>query len=103
MEQENQEIDYKAEYEKMVAEKERNEVMNNFRKVIDKQGYVLDEENFSAKCESYDNATLNNFVDIINSLSKKTPTIAGRDPVNGGVSTKVIKNEKLTFNDVIKQ
>lgn len=101
--EENQEIDYKAEYEKMVAEKERNEAINNFRKVIDDRGYLLDEEKFATKCESYDNATLNSFADIIDSLSKKPPRIEGRDPINGGTSSKEFKNEKLSFNDVINQ
>lgn len=103
MEQVKQEIDYKAEYERMVAEKERNEVMNNFRKVIDERGYILDEEKFSSEFEKYDNATLNNFAGILNSLSQKPPVIVGRDPVNGGVSAKVIRNEKLSFDDVINK
>lgn len=100
--EENQEIDYKAEYEKMVAEKERNEAINNFRKVIDDKGYLLDEEKFSAKCESYDNATLNSFADIINSLKQKPPIISGHTPIVGS-SQKKFNNSKLTFDDVIKK
>ena len=100
--EEKQEIDYKAEYEKMIAEKERNEVMNNFRKVIDEKGYLIDEENFSSKFKSYDNATLNSFIDIINSLSEKPPIISGHTPIVGS-SQKKFNNSKLTFNDVIKQ
>ena len=101
--EENQEIDYKAEYEKMVAEKERNEAINNFRKVIDDRGYLLDEEKFSAKCESYDNATLNNFADVINSLSQKPPKLSGITPYNGETLRESFKSEKLSFDDVIKE
>ena len=98
-----QEIDYKAEYEKMVAEKERNEALSSFRKAIDERGYALDEEKFSARCENYDNATLKSFADMIDSLDKKPPVLSGVTPGDPENFSHRLKNEKLTFNDVINK
>lgn len=98
---EGQEIDYKAEYEKLVAENERKEALNSFRKAIDERGYALDEEKFSAKCENWDNATLKNFTDMIESVDKKPPQFSGRTPNNPEGNKSKSINEKLTFNDVI--
>ena len=60
-EQEQQEINYKEEYEKIIAGKEREEVLGSFRKVLDEKGFLLDEEKFSSEYEDYDNDTLKKF------------------------------------------
>lgn len=99
----SQEIDYKAEYEKMIAEKERNEALNGFRKAIDERGYILNEEKFMSKYENYDNATLKSFADIIDSLDKKPPVLSGVTPGDPENLSHRLKNEKLTFNDVINK
>ncbi|MBY0757444.1 hypothetical protein K5V21_18685 [Clostridium sardiniense] len=102
-EQEQQEIDYKAEYEKMVTEKERNETLNNFRKVIDERGYSLNEERFSSKCENYDNATLKSFADMIESLDRKPPILSGGTPADPENLSRRINQKTLTFTDVINK
>lgn len=68
MEQGNQEIDYKAEYERMSAEKEREEVINNFKKAMDEEGYEFDEEIFLNNCPNYDNDALKNFSEMFKTL-----------------------------------
>lgn len=69
---ENQEIDYKAEYEKMTAEKEREEVVSNFKKSMDEEGYEFDEEIFSANCSKYDNEALKNFCEMFKTLKPRS-------------------------------
>lgn len=72
MEQENQEIDYKAEYERMTAEKEREEVISNFKKDMDEEGYEFDEEIFSANCPNYDNDALKKFCEMFKALKPRS-------------------------------
>lgn len=100
--EEQQDIDYKVEYEKMVAEKERKEVLSSFRKVIDESGYIINEEKFSAKCENYDNATLKSFTDMIGILDKKPPKLSGGTP-SDPENLNHRRSQKLTFTDVINK
>lgn len=101
--EEQQELDYKVEYEKMVAEKERNEALNDFRKVIDESGYIINEEKFKAKCESYDNTTLKSFADIIGTLDKKPPVLGGGTPSDPENLSHRMNQKTLTFTDVINK
>lgn len=96
--QETQEIDYKAEYEKMVNQKEREEAISSFKESVTNKGYKLDEEKFSTKCEEYDNSTLKSFTDMIDSLSYQVK-ISGRTPQDG-YPTPTNNEEKVTFSDL---
>lgn len=70
--EENQEIDYKAEYERMTAEKEREEVISNFKKAMDEEGYEFDEEIFSNNCTKYDNDAFKNFSEMFKALKPRS-------------------------------
>lgn len=72
MEQENQEINYKEEYEKMMAEKEREEVVNNFKKAMDEEGYEFDEETFSNNSPNYNNDELKKFSEMFKTLKPRS-------------------------------
>lgn len=72
MEQENQEIDYKAKYEEMMAEKEREEVVNNFKKAMDEEGCEFDEETFSNNSPNYNNDELKKFSEMFKTLKPRS-------------------------------
>lgn len=69
---ENTEIDYKAEYERISAEKEREETVDNFKKVMNDEGYDFNEENFSNNLNQYDNEALKNFGEMFKALKPKS-------------------------------
>lgn len=97
----DQEIDYKAEYEKMIAEKEREKAINGFKGAVSNKGYVINEELFSTMCNEYDNKTLEGFSKIINAVERKPPQITGVTP-RDGYSMPIKKEvEKVTFNDYV--
>lgn len=99
MEQNNQEIDYKAEYEKMMAEKEREEVVNNFKKAMDEEGYEFDEETFSNNSSNYNNDELKKFSEMFKALKPKS-----NHPFKIGISQRenqYHEQPKATFEDYI--
>lgn len=101
MEQENQEIDYKAEYEKMANEKEREEVINNLKKVMNDEGYCFDEEIFSSNCPQYNNYDLKNFGEMFKTLkpqSNRGFIIGAKQP-----KEQYFEQERTTFEDYIKR
>ena len=68
----NQEIDYKVEYEKMTEEKEREETITFFKESMDEQGYEFDEESFFTNCNKYDNQELKNFEEMFKTLQPRS-------------------------------
>lgn len=72
MEQGNQEINYKEEYEKMMAEKEREEVVNNFKKAMDEEGYEFDEETFLNNSPNYNNDDLKKISEMFKTLKPRS-------------------------------
>ncbi|WP_251862143.1 hypothetical protein [Clostridium sp. Marseille-Q2269] len=95
-----QEIDYKAEYEKMIAGKEREKAINGFKGAVSNKGYMINEDLFSKMCDEYDNKTLEGFSNIINAIEQK-PKITGITPASGYSSPINKEVEKVTFNDYI--
>ncbi|RXM74759.1 hypothetical protein [Clostridium tetani] len=97
----DQEIDYKAEYEKMKAEKEREKAINGFKGAVSNKGYVINEELFSTMCKEYDNKTLEGFSKIINAVEQKPPKFSGVTPVAGDSIPTKKEVQKVTFNDYV--
>lgn len=77
---EEQEVDYKAEYEKLIAAQEREKSINGFRHAVDSRGLALNEEVFSTLCNEYDNKTLEGFSNIIKSIEGKSIRLSGVTP-----------------------
>lgn len=96
-----QEIDYKAEYEKMIAAKEREKVINGFKGAVSNKGYLINEELFSKMCDEYDNKTLEGFSNIINSVEQRPIKFSGITPVSGDPVSSRKQVEKITFNDCL--
>ena len=69
--EEQQNIDYKAEYEKITAEKEREDTITSFKESMDEQGYEFDEESFLTNCDKYDNQSLKNFEEMFRTLQPR--------------------------------
>ncbi|GAA0860183.1 hypothetical protein GCM10008916_25390 [Clostridium nitritogenes] len=96
--QEPQEIDYKAEYERMTAEKDRKEVLTNLEKVLSEKGYSLNAEELSKNTEGVNNDTLKEATKLINNLVKTSPYTYV--PGNGATSD---KKDRITFEDAINK
>ena len=106
--EENQEINYKEEYEKLVAENQRSEVLNNFKNAISSR-YKIDEEKLEEQFSEYDNATLSGVIKILGSLEDKPPVIKGCTPAFSNIESGVAlygngtnEEEKTKFSDYAK-
>lgn len=95
-----QEIDYKAEYERMTAEKEREETIKNFKEAMNEQGYEFDEESFSTNSSKYDNQALKNFEEMFRTLQPRSNRgfKIGAEPPTG----QQYVERKATFKDYIE-
>ena len=79
MENKEQTIDYKAEYEKLLAEKNeeiRLESVGAFKKVLSSKAKTIipfDDPTLSGKINNLDVKTLNTFADILNDIPEMHP------------------------------
>ncbi len=98
----DQEVDYKAEYEKLIATQEREKSINGFRQAVGDRGLALNEEIFSELCNECDNKTLEGFSTIIKSIEEKPVKLSGIAPANPErelFSTE--STSKTTFSDYL--
>ncbi|WP_346929191.1 hypothetical protein [Clostridium sp.] len=78
----DQEVDYKVEYEKLIAEKERVSIVNTFKKTVSDMGLKLNEEAFLKSNEDYSNEMLRDFSSIIKVIDRG-PLVSGTPPIDG--------------------
>ncbi|WBW97586.1 hypothetical protein [Oceanirhabdus sp. W0125-5] len=96
---EQYEFDYKAEYEKLIAEQSRTKVIEGFKGAVSNKGLFINEDKFSQLCGEYDEKTLESFTEIINAVEKNT--LKGRTPASGESSPMKKEIKKSSFNDYI--
>ena len=96
---EEQEVDYKAEYEKIMAEKERKEILNNFSNKLKSKNYVFDPIEMSNKLKDIDNETINKFSELTELMWDVNPVYT-YIPQSGNTSG---VTGRVTFEDEIER
>lgn len=96
---EEQEVDYKAEYEKLVYENQRKQDLEEFTNSLRKQGLEVD-GNINDICETYGKEDFNKFLNLLEKTRQARPIIWGYAPQNG----EAISNENNpTFENIINE
>lgn len=92
-----EDLDYKAEYEKLINQKQKEEDFSNFQNLINENGYLLKDESVDLfkECSKEE---LTKFGNLINGL-KHARTVTNYSP-NSGSGTNVAP--KATFEDALK-
>lgn len=96
-------IDYKAEYEKIIAEKERVAAEGSFEEILKEKGYITDDENIKSMYEKLDNNTLQIVGDVLKVLKVDlTSVLRGKSPTIG-ITANIKSSKKPSFQDFINK
>lgn len=97
------EIDYKAEYEKLIAQKERTTAVETFEGILKEQGYVTDDEKVKDMYEKMDNSTLQVVGDVLKVLKVDLTEKLRGEALKTGTTAITQNPKKPSFKDYINK